>query len=411
MLFSLTRVGATRQGFEKAFAVLGADPAAMARVFEDVSFELPSARVGVVPVPWTPGLFSVRVPPTWLGTRAARDELFGGLAEAFTELCRVTERAGGVLVPPGVAVENHEAVFGGDIHMVEVLSPVEQEVLCNLLRSRVPALIAIAGRGLTAPGRRPDRAGSRWLAASNSHLATRFLASTAREHLDRVKADLRRRDGISRLDRMDVAPGVRADGTPVVLVRCLDATATLGGTRAYVLLLNALALYARRLVRDGRRTGHAPQRLLEENRARAVSDGLRARFSVQDSRGGGSGKRESRTARDTVRDLLEEVTGEFGNLEVDVAELAPLLLGVDLPGLGVRAGCTERETLARWAALGDEALVAGCHRALGDASPGGSLLAQLATEVPGRTSVVLGAWRERIEGRTTPAPGHRERVR
>jgi hypothetical protein len=401
MLVSLTRVGATRQGIEKTFAVLGTDPATAARALDDFGLDVVGTRMSVVAVTGHPGLFALRVPPVWLGTRPARDEVFAGVAAALTELCRRTERAGGVLVPPGVAVGDHKAVFGGDLHMLEVLSSVEQEVLCNLLRGWVPALIALAGRGLTSVGRPPDRAGSRWLTQSNSHLATRYLASTARDHLDRVKADLRRREGVARLDRMDVAPGTRADGTPVVLVRCLDSAATLAGTRAHALIVNALALHARRLVRDGRRTGNTPQRLLEENRARAVADGLRARFSVEQKKAG-QRQRDSRTARDTGRDLFRELSAEFGNLEADAVELAPLLLGLDLPGLGVRNDVTERELLATWASGGDEPLVAHCRRALGDTTPGGPLLTRLHESFPGRTSVVLGSWRDRFEGRVAP---------
>ena len=401
MLVSLTRVGATRQGIEKTFTVLGPDPVAMACAVENFGLDIAGTHLNVVSAKGHPSLFALRVPPVWLGTRPARDEVFAGLAVALTKLCHLTERAGGVLVPPGVSVGNHEAVFGGDLHMVEVLSAVEQEVLCNLLRGWVPALIALAGRGLTSAGRPPDRTGSRWLAQSNSHLATRYLTSTARDHLDRVKADLRRREGVARLDRMDVAPGTRADGTPVVLVRCLDSAATLASTRAHALLVSALTLHARRLVRDGRRTGNTPQRLLEENRARAVADGLKARFSVEQGKAGQRG-RDNRTARDTGRDLFREVSAEFGNLGADAAELAPLLMGVDLPGLGVRDDVTERELLAKWAAGGDEPLVSQCHKAFGDTSPGGPLLADLHERFPGRTSVVLGSWRDRFEGRVKP---------
>ena len=70
--------------------------------------------------------------------------------------------------------------------------------------------------------------------------------------------------------------------------------------------------------------------------------------------------------------------------------------------MGVRAEVTEREMLAGWAADGDETLVASCQQALCDGAPGGALLANLAIEFPGRTSVVLGVWRDRIEGRAKP---------
>ncbi|MEJ2856034.1 MULTISPECIES: hypothetical protein [unclassified Saccharothrix] len=415
MLVSLTRVGGARQRFDKAFAVLGVEPAAMAAAFAASEFRVGGMPAQVVPVAGTPGLFAVRVPLSWLGSRAARDEVFAELADVTRRLAEVARRAGGVLVAPGIGTSGHPGVLGGDVHVVEVLSPVEQEVLCNLLRSRVPALIALAGRGVTSVGQPLDRTGSRWLAASRSHLATRFLASTADEHLDRVKAELRRRDGVAQLDRMDVSPGAEPDGTLTVVVRCLDATATLAGTRAHALLLAALATQARRMVRDGRRAGHEPQRLLEENRARAVADGLRARLVVEDRKPArrdraAPAEKRKRPARDVVRGVVGDVAVELRNLGAAPEELAPVLLALDLPDLGVKHGAVEAELLAHWASGGDAHLLDRSLDALTDATPGGPLLAALDQSFPGRVAVVLGTWRKRIAeaGTATQAPRKQE---
>lgn len=409
MLVSLTRVGGARQRFDKAFAVLGVEPATMAHAFAAAEFRIGGKPAPVVPVAGAPGLFALRVPMSWLGSRPARDDLFADLADAARRLAEIARRAGGSLVAPGIATTGHTGVPGGDVHVVEVLSPVEQEVLCNLLRSRVPALIAMAGRGVTGVGQPVDRTGSRWLAGSRSHLATRFLASTTDEHLDRVKAELRRRDGVAQLDRMDVSPGTEPDGTLTVVVRCLDAAATLAGARAHALVLGALATRARRMVRDGRRTGHEPQRLLEENRARAVAEGLRARLAVDDRkparRGDDRGapvEKRRRAARDVVRGMVHDVAVELRNLDAAAEELAPVLLPLDLPDLGVKHGAAEADLLAQWADGGDAHLLDRCLDALTDAAPGGPLLAALDRTFPGRVAVVMGTWRKRIaEARVT----------
>ncbi|MFE2996156.1 hypothetical protein ACFXG4_14200 [Nocardia sp. NPDC059246] len=407
VLVSLTRIGATRQRFDKAFAIHGVEPTLMDHAFASI----PGARV--LPVAGQPGLFVVSVPMVWLGTRIARDETFSALAVTFGQLAERVRGNGGMLVPTGVGTSWRTAISGGDLHTLAVLSSAEQEVLCNLLRSQIPALVALFGRGITVAGAPLDRIGSRWLAGSASHLATRFLASTAPEHLDRVKVELRRRDGVELLDRMDVYPSHEPDGTLTVSVRCLDAAATLAGIRAQALLLAALAMQARRLVRDGRRVGNTQQRVLEDNRARAVAEGLRARLAVdegQPARQGPNGatdrskvanRREAseppmRDARDVARSLIRSAAVELRNLDADVAELAPVLLPLDLPELGVKRETTESDMLTRWAGDGEGELLGRCLGALADATPGGPLLEWLQHSIPGRTSIVLGSWRSRI---------------
>ena len=396
MLVSVTRIGSSRQIVAKAVAVVGAEPRAVHRAFRDAGL-----RVGIVE--GTPGLTLVPAPSPWLGTPAARDAAFTELAGILGRLADITARCGGRLVPTAVGVGDRSPVLGGDQHVVEVASAVEQEVLCNLLRAHVPALIAMTGRGVTGVGRAPDRIGSRWLADSRSHLATRFLASTASEHLDRVKAELRRRDGVAQLERMDVAPGVGADGEPVVVVRCVDAAVGLAGLRANALVLAALAMRAGRRTREGGRWGNERQLLLEQNRARAVAGGLRARFVHDNSAPGRSpararsGPERPGTAADVVRSLLGDLVLEFRGLDVRADELAPVLLAVELAEFGGRAGATETGLVRDWAMQGDAALEHGCRSALTDPEPGGVFLREMRERAPGTVAAVLRAWQERID--------------
>ncbi|MFC8043919.1 hypothetical protein [Nocardia sp. NPDC057353] len=402
----MTRNGAARQGFSKTFAVPGADPGQLGRDFRVIPAPV------VAPVPESPGLFAVQVPLTWLGTAATRSDTFAAMAATFDRISEIARRRGGYVLPPGLGTTQHRAPLAGDTHVLEVLSSVEQEVLCNLLRTQVPTLITLFGRGRTVAGAPRDRVGSRWLAGSGSHLATRFLASTTPAHLERVKAELRRRDGVALLDRMDIHPGTAPDGSMTVVVRCLDSAATLAGLRAQALLLAASAMQARRMVRDGRRIGNVPQRMLEDNRARAVADGLRAQLATDDKRSaprtrndrsphGGHRQAEGagvalRPARIVARSTLRALAVELRNLDVDATELAPVLLPLELPGLGVERRNSESDLLARWAMGGDRELTDRVLAGLTDPAPGGPLLSWVHTVAPNPAAITLGAWQDRI---------------
>ncbi|MGW7042552.1 hypothetical protein ACWGDT_07495 [Streptomyces avermitilis] len=354
-------------------------------------------------------LLRLTTPMTWLGTRGARREGFDALGHAVDVVATAAGQAGGLLTAPGLSLGGSAAPLDGDTHWLETADPVEQEVLCNLLRRHSPLLIAIAGRGSFVPGGRRDRIGSRWLADSHEHLAARFLASVTERHLYRVQAELRRRDGISHLDRMDVAPVM---GNGAVLVRCLDAQTSLAETRAHVLLLSALALRARSMVQEGRREGPAPQELLEENRARAISDGLRAGLAEEKrprERERDRGRRDQQArdatsyerripARQAVRTLLDDLVPEFSRLDATAEEILPLLCLVELPGgQPLRA----QDLLTRSAGSG-RALPQAVRAALTDPRPGGPLLDAVLAEYPGSGQLMLKVWREALEGGLSP---------
>jgi hypothetical protein len=345
----------------------------------------------------------------------ARDEAFAAMAQAARHLADAARLAGGTAVPTAVGLAGQPAVLGGDTHAIEVLSAVEQEVLANLLRTHVHTLIAMTGRSLTVSGMPRDRVGSRWLAGSRAHLAARYLASTEPQHLERVKAELRRRDGVSQLDRMDIVPASLGaeDRTPVVVVRCVDAAPSLAAARAHALVLAALGLRARRMVRDGKRVGNPSQRTLEENRARAVAEGLRAQFAPGEDRGrnrdhgparpgegpGQAGEvRPPRMvdAREAIRRLLKDLCAEFSNLEATPEELAPVILPVELPQLGLRRVAAEADLLATWSRQGDLVLARAAWDAFLDPAPGGAVLAVARGTAPGRVSIVLDTWRSWI---------------
>ncbi|WP_405804039.1 hypothetical protein OG729_02770 [Streptomyces sp. NBC_00210] len=392
MLLSLTVVGATRQSFTKTLAVTDADAATVV-----ASAWVPAAPPGLPTAeisadPRRPGLVYVTLEGLWLGTPAARDEAFHYLGALVRALADAAHRAGGALHAPGVRLSGSSPPAAGDPHTLYVTDRAEQEVLVNLLRRHSPALIALCGRG--AIGTLPDRVGSRWLADSREHLTTRYLASADPRHLDHVRADIRRRDGIADLTRMDIAPlAESADRPAAVLVRCLDAQLSLTDLRAQALLLAALALYARRKVRSGNREGPIPQATLEKNRARAVTQGLRAQF-LQES-GRGAKPADPVPARESVRRLLDELLLPLGRLEATAEELAPLLVPVEGPSTGLPP-TRSQDLLAAAAGRGPHELAATADLLLHDSRPGGLLLESLRQEAPGRVELLLGSWTQRL---------------
>ncbi|MGV9814140.1 hypothetical protein ACWDTQ_19775 [Streptomyces cellulosae] len=420
MLVNLTRVGASRQALAKGLVLQGADPNVV--VATATRSGLPA--IGGEPIrleqhPRRQDLLRLVTPMTWLGTRGARREGFDALGQAVDTVATAAMQAGGSLTAPGLSLDGSVAPLGGDTHWLEATDPVEQEVLGNLLRRLSPLLIAIAGRGYFIPGGRPDRIGSRWLADSHEHLAARFLASVTERHLHRVQAELRRRDGISHLDRMDVAPVV---GNGSVLVRCLDAQTSLAETRSHTLLLSALTLRARALVKEGRREGHVPQRLLEENRARVISDGLRANLAEdkrprkrerdrdrerRDQRARNENQYERKVpARQAVRALLDDLVPEFSRLDATPEEILPLLCLVELPGgQSLRA----QDLLTRGDRRG-RALPEAVREALTDSRPGGPLLDAVLAEYPGSGQLMVKVWGEALEsGIPLRSPRDRDR--
>ncbi|WP_327010627.1 hypothetical protein OHA72_27165 [Dactylosporangium sp. NBC_01737] len=384
MLVGVTRIGAPRQHVAKGFVVVDGHLPATGR--RGTAFSLGGGERAA----GKPALWYAERAPQWLGSPAARAEWAGAVA---TDLAEAATRV--PLLPASVAAEVDGRLVvgppGDDRHVVEVASAVEQEVLCNLLREHVPLLIALTGR---ADPEGTGVGGSHRLGTSRQHVATRYLASTSPTHLARVEAELRRTDGVAQLERMDVHPATLPDGTPAVVLRCVDAAASVSTTAAWALLVAAFGLRARRLVRDGRRLRNMPQQILEENRARAVARGLRARLTVEEPAGRGEQPRlVERSARDLLRALIvDTLSVELDNLGATPQELFPIAAALDLPQLGL-SGCASDDTLLRgWARQHRSGFAGIAGNVLRDAAPGGPCLASAKQIAPGRTHLVLGEW-------------------
>ncbi|MDY7083805.1 MAG: hypothetical protein SYR96_01740 [Actinomycetota bacterium] len=406
MLVGVTRIGALRQSVSKGFVVVDGRLPATGR--RGTRFTPGGERVA-----GRPELWYAECEPQWLGSADARADWARAVAADIGEALAAARAR---VLPPSVAAEldGRRVVTppGDDRHVLEVASTVEQEVLCNLLREHVPLLIALTGR---ADPESYGTGGSHRLSTSRQHVATRYLASASTTHLARVESELRSADGVAHLERMDVHPATLPDGAPAVSLRCIDAAAGIATTTAWALLVAAFGLRARRLVRDGRRLRNLRQDILEENRARAVARGLRARLTVEEPAGRGERpKLFERSARELLRTLIvETLSVELDNLGATPQELFPIAAALDLPQLGLSA-CASDDTLLRgWAQRNRSAFARIAGEVLLDTTPGGPCLASVSRLAPGRTHLLLGEWAAIVAARKgaeivrTPSSGHR----
>jgi hypothetical protein len=280
----------------------------------------------------------------WLHTAKAREDCFRQLQESIQIVSNALKKIGGVLIPNAVRTStesNWDNFLCGDRHFLEIENVIEREVTCNLLRLHAPTLIAYSGRaGIEVNG--VEQVGSRRLLNSQEHYAARYLVSLAPQHLERVKQCLRRDDGVSRLDYLDINPlGDTSESISSIELRFIDGQVLLSTVRAQAILIQALFLQARRLVRDGRRIGDPDQQYLERNRARAISKSMQARLEVEQDRRDNQPRdgyrrleRKNISADTALLDLLESLHREFQVLEVEYSEIAPLVLGASLYQMG-----------------------------------------------------------------------------
>lgn len=344
-LTRLYRLGPSPHRIHKGYVIAGSADA-VAALRKDLNGRAAARDVVVATPEDSPRSVTLVTDWWWLHDRDSRDTARAVLTEAVVAVASAARRRGCLLLP-GAVRPNGEPAWQdwtvGDHHSVGLLDDVEREVATNVFRSHIPEIIALTGHPGIGPT--PEPLGSRRLAESGQHLAARYLASASARHLSLVESELRRTTGIRDLRTMDVHPldpPSPGGDTDSLAVRCVDGQAFAGTTIAHAILLQALTMAARRMVRDGRREGNRDQAMLERRRALAILKGIDARVPTE--AGGGrhdDGKGGRRDHRDDAKDerhdsgrvsldvlaleLLDDLVPELGTLEVSFTELAPVI--------------------------------------------------------------------------------------
>jgi hypothetical protein len=311
-----------------------------------------------------PGCLWIDTGPVWISDPAQRSALVGALADVVSAAAEQVRQAGGTLLPSGIS-------WGGpphrrlceDGHSVEVADDLQREILSNLIRRYVPELVALSGRALFVGGRVNGR-GSLRLAESKDQVSTRYIASASVRHLRRVEQALRRDDRVSGFAVMDVNPvGDTELEIPNVSVRCLDAQIFPSSAVAQAVVLQALAVRARMMERDGRRMPAVPQRMLDRNRSNAIARGMGGEFEheADDPRKAREQATVRRSAAESVSDLLDDLDAELRAMQIEPREILPLLSAPELAKLHPEYAQTENDLLAVWSrqhAFGAEQIAA-----------------------------------------------------
>lgn len=408
-LTRLYRLGPSPQRISKGYVIAG-PPGAVSGLRSELDGRRAARDVTVTAPATAPRAVTLDTGWWWLHDRDSREAAYAALTEAAVNVASAVSGRGCLLLP-GAVRPGGEASWQdwtvGDQHYIGLLDDVEREVATNLFRSHAPVIIALTGHpGIDGT---PEPLGSRRLAESGEHLATRYLASASDRHLSLVEAELRRTTGIRDLKAMDVHPlgPPSPEGAGASLaVRCVDGQAFTGTVIAQAIFLQALAMVARRLVRAGRREGNTDQQLLERRRASAILKGIDARVpgGTVPARAGdrAGGRRDAaRVSLDMLAlELLDQLMPELGTLEVGFAEFAPVAAWtVALTESAIPRN--EAEFLARTlrgvTGASDQAIAA-MVAAPGQHSPG-----RFITDVP-VDSARLQALGARWEARLTEAP-------
>ncbi|MEU1545157.1 hypothetical protein [Nocardia sp. NPDC005745] len=298
-----------------------------------------------------PGCLWIDTGPVWISDPAQRSALVCALADVVSAAAEQVRQAGGTLLPSGIS-------WGGpphrrlceDGHSVEVADDLQREILSNLIRRYVPELVALSGRALFVAGRVNGR-GSLRLAESKDQVSTRYIASASVRHLRRVEQALRRDDRVSGFAVMDVNPvGDTELEIPNVSVRCLDAQIFPSSAVAQAVVLQALAVRARMMERDGRRMPAVPQRMLDRNRSNAIARGMGGEFEreADDPRKALEQATVRRSAAESVSDLLDDLDAELRAMQIEPREILPLLSAPELAKLHPEYAQTENDLLAVW---------------------------------------------------------------
>ncbi|MCC3326183.1 hypothetical protein [Nocardia abscessus] len=298
-----------------------------------------------------PGCLWIDTGPVWVSDPAQRSAVVGALADVVSAAAERVRQAGGTLLPSGFSwgAQPHRRLCE-DGHSIEVADDLQREILTNLIRRYVPELIALSGRALVVPGRVTGR-GSLRLAESKDQVSTRYIASASFRHLRRVEQALRRDDRVSGFAVMDVNPvGDGELGIPNVSVRCIDAQVFPSSTVAQAVLLQALAVRARIMERDGRRMPAVPQRMLDRNRSNAIAKGMGGEFEreVDEQRKSREQTTARRSAADSVSDLLDDLDAELRAMQIEPREILSLVSAPDLAKRHPEFAQTENDLLAVW---------------------------------------------------------------
>ncbi|MGS2619249.1 hypothetical protein ACVCAH_32710 [Micromonospora sp. LZ34] len=394
MLVSFSRTGPLRHRILKGFVIAAGDPAAVTAAVVARGVELGLLRLHTAGR--SPGAIWLDTGMVWLTDPLARSRLRQALAAGTASLAAAVRAAGGRLAPGGwLGSRGAGECLVSDLHAIETITDTQREICANLLRSWAPELIALTGQP-SFGGDRVHGIGSRRLADSGEHLSTRYLASASPRHLGRVRDSLRRDEGVSRLELMDVNPVGLDDTVPNVVLRCVDAQLLPSTVLAHALLVQALAVHARTLEREGRRVPAVPQAVLDHNRSRAISAGLAATFDPLTDRS--RRDRNDRVpqaqpvpARERALALIEDVVPQLRALRVMPDELAPVAFGLTLAGAHPTAVRKESDLLRQWSGLDDADFFGNAQWLEQD-----HLTAANTRAFPGATALARSYWASRL---------------
>jgi hypothetical protein len=354
MLTRLYHHGPARQGISKGYVVLGTQAERLVQqVVREQSSLFPQRKSGITlrTSRRSPNVIWFDTGLVWLHTTQAREAVFAGLEAMVSSVALKVRQDNAVLLPNAVRLnttDSWKSSLCEDEHRLQTSDELETATLCNLLRFHLSVLIAVSGRAGADPNG-VEIIGSRRLSESTQYYAPHYLISASAQHLKRVTQCLRQDEGVPHLYFLDVYPATDNSGISSVEVNFNDGQMLLSTVRAQALLYQALLIRARRRARVEQSIPAIGQRLLQRNRARAIADGIQARFELEqeDDRKAKPHLQENKflRANRALLEIIENLQYEFQVLETEYSELAPIVQGATLRRLGHAALQNENDLL------------------------------------------------------------------
>jgi cold shock CspA family protein len=367
LLHQIVLNGASRHRLDKGFFLVGSTDQAISAPLREHIMQRTRSRMAlqpglegfrVAPRPAHTSLVSIITPFLPVYSVQQRTIFIEKLATAVRCLLESADESGySVLaagVNPCVPDDNSPlpAALCADIHQVEVFDEDEVERIYNMYRQFMPELLALSAHSLVY-GNVLQKEYSYRMSCTPDNYLPRYLSQFSIQQLDRLKNMMRKDYRLFNLHLMDINPlggngslleqenpPLLESSASAVELRFMDAQYSFPFMRAQIILIQALAIHARALTREGRRLSLLIRdKALDQNKALAIQNGATAMFKPDTHRHNDKHKDSfsyhDRGVPERAMNALLAIIDELllpalQDLDCQVWELLPIVLGAEL---------------------------------------------------------------------------------
>ena len=365
-LAKITLNGASRHRLRKGFILLDehwtlVDAVTSRQVIQEAQKKIEKQGLTgwmIEPVPEQPSsehpaILHLVTPFLPVSTPEQRDQMIKSLAQATAYIVQASEQRKCRLTAAGVNPYQEDGDEGphalcADLHQIEVYDAGESERIYNFFRYSLAELLALSTHSAVYGGVVQNDCSLRMRENQVSFLP-HYISEFSEQHLDQLQNMVRREYGLPNLHQMDIDPlaGESLQCPPPLLdkkaaaieLRFVDAQCSYAFIRAQIILFQAITIRAREKARWGGRVYYLRDKVLDQNKALAMQNGLSAIFKPDPNVKRKEGRRlysyhergEVETATTALLTFIKrELLYALRSLSCKPREIMPILLGLEL---------------------------------------------------------------------------------